>query len=155
MIHNISWNEYNSIVESIAFQLNSKKLDLIVGIARSGFIPGVHLSHLLEVRAFGCIGISRTESDQQNATKKSAILDYSVNIDGIGGKEVLLVDDIVGEGETMKMAKEELTARGANVTSVALMVNLDNCKLASPYDAADIIGRQVRGWVVFPWCEFR
>lgn len=155
MIHYISWDEYNTIVDSIAVQLKTIKFDMIVGIARSGLIPGVHLSHLLEVRAFGSMGISRTESDQQNAMKRSALLEYCINLDEISGKEILLVDDIVGEGETIKMAKKELTARGANVISVALMVNLDNCKLDSPYDAADIIGRQVRGWVVFPWCESR
>ena len=150
----LSWRDYNKITEKIADELKSQEFDQIVGISRSGLICAVHLSHLLGIRQFGCVGVNRTTEDKQNARKQPATIHYTGNINNISGKQVLVVDDIIGEGNTLDIVRKMLLKKGAHVTAAILMANLDNYKGDNIDEIAEIIGEKVNGWVVFPWCEY-
>ena len=54
-IGRISWDEYHNMILDIADQITSNKEPLpdeVVAIGRGGFVPGVHLSHLLGIPLF-------------------------------------------------------------------------------------------------------
>ncbi|MFB2938893.1 phosphoribosyltransferase [Aerosakkonemataceae cyanobacterium BLCC-F154] len=150
-MHYISWDEINGLVRLIADEVKQKSIDTIVGISRSGLIPAVMLSHTLGVRNFAVLDIIRTTSDDINAEKTGANYRGILNEQFIKGKNVLLVDDIVGEGMTIRNAKQILKDLDANVVSATLVINQDNLGTTSPEEVVDICGCIVHGWVIFPW----
>jgi uncharacterized protein len=151
MPHNISWNEINGLVGLLAERVADKQIDTIVGISRSGLIPAVMLSHILGVRKFAVLDIIRTTSDNINADKTKANYRGILNEQFITGQSVLLVDDIVGEGMTIRTAKEILKNLGANAISSTLVVNQNNLGTIAPEAIVDYYGCIVHEWVIFPW----
>ncbi len=147
----ISWNEINGLVRLIADRVRDKPIDAIVGISRSGLIPAVMLSHTLGVRNFAVLDIIRTTSDNVNADKTIANYRGILNQQFITGQNVLLVDDIVGEGMTLRAAKEIIKDIGANIVSATLVVNQNNLGTIAPEEIVDHYGCIVHGWVIFPW----
>lgn len=149
----ITWEKYELLAQKIASSIVEKDFDQIVGISRSGLILGVHLAHLLEIRKFGCIEVLRTYTDEENADKQIPQITYWANIDNTKGKKILLVDDIVGEGKTLRIAKSKLEEFEAEITTCVLVVNLNNFKDNDLESLVNYYGEAVRGWVSFPWCK--
>lgn len=149
----ITWNKYDQLAKKIAADLQGKEFDQIVAISRSGLILGVQLAHLLEIRKFGCVEVLRTYDDKENANKQTPELTYWANIDNSKGKKLLLVDDIVGEGKTLRLVKSKCEEHGAEVTACVLVVNLNNFKDNDLHSFINNYGELVRGWVNFPWCK--
>jgi len=150
-MHHISWDEINGLVRLIADGVKEKSIDTVVGISRSGLIPAVMLSHILGVRNFAVLDIIRTTSDNINADKTGANYRGILNEQFIRGQNVLLVDDIVGEGMTLRTAKQILKGLDANLVSATLVVNQSNLGKISPEEIVDLYGCIVQGWVIFPW----
>lgn len=135
---------YNDIVK---YTLNIKhqidfddyQPDMIVGIARGGAMPAMHLSYALN-KPLKLISISTRD-----------IFDESNDFDGknfMGDKKILLVDDVCDSGKTFEIAKERFEAYHVDVryASVFNKVNLNNFNLN--YTGHNIIDD---AWVVFPW----
>lgn len=152
MLIHLSWQEHDQAVREMLERLPHKEYDLIIGVARSGLVAAVHAAHILGIRAFGVMDIRRTDSDEPNAPKEAPKVGWLALSEDLAGKNVLLVDDIVGAGETMAAARQALQAQGAVVTTAAVVVNLDNYKGDALESLVDAYGLLVRGWVVFPWC---
>lgn len=147
----ISWDEINGLVALLANRVQDKQIDSIVGISRSGLIPAVMLSNTLGVRNFAVLDIIRITSDSINADKTGANYRSILNKHFITGKNILLVDDIVGEGMTMRTACKLLKEMDANVISTTLVVNQANLGSIVPETVVDYYGCLVHGWVIFPW----
>lgn len=152
----ISWEEIDQVVFSLAEKVQQDgNPKIIVGIQRGGLIPGVLLSHYLNIRDLLSLNIIRTINDSTNAEKMTPTLGRNIPLDEITNKDVLLVDDIVGTGETIKVAQNTLSKYSPyRVRSLVLFVNRDNWDIAKedkPSKFITYIGREVRGWVVFPW----
>ncbi|TBR56910.1 hypothetical protein B4U84_26045 [Westiellopsis prolifica IICB1] len=147
----ISWDEINGLVGLLAERVADKPIDAIVGISRSGLIPAVMLSHVLGVRKFAVLDIIRTTSDNVNAEKTRANYRGLLNEEFITGHNVLLVDDIVGEGMTLRTAQEVIKNLGTNVISATLVVNQTNLGTIPSESIVDYYGCIVHEWVVFPW----
>lgn len=103
------------------------------------------------VRNIIVIGASRTENDAVNAQKhKPELYLDKQELLKIESKKVLLVDDIVGSGETLREVKDLLVRFKPNsIITASLTVNLDNLKDEGL--KPDILGEEVRGWIIFPW----
>lgn len=146
----LSWNEVHDLVELLADSVREKTFDIVVGISRSGLVPAVMLSHALGVRPFAVLDIARTSSDAYHSEKHAPVVRHEMNLSNLGGLRVLLVDDIVGAGETLRVARALLDSRGAKTTAVALVFNRKNSKTATVAEL-DHYGCQVESWVEFPW----
>ncbi len=147
----LSWTDVTGMVELLARTLRRSPFDMVIGVSRSGLIPAVMLSHVLNVREFGAVDIRRTESDAVRAIKRPPLVTgHGMNVDNLQSRRVLLVDDIVGEGATLKAAVSFLKERGAGVVSAALVVNRANCA-EEPETIVDRFACTVHDWVVFPW----
>jgi hypoxanthine phosphoribosyltransferase len=145
------WAEIDALVELIAERAAEQKVEVIVGIARSGLVPAVMLSHRIGVRPFSVIDIARTTSDGINASKSAPVWHGISNQDAVAGRRVLLIDDIVGHAMTMPMAAAALRDLGAHPVTATLVVNQRNLGARAPRTVVDIYGCVVYGWVVFPW----
>lgn len=80
---------------------------------------------------------------------------WNMNLSKIRGKKVLIVDDILGSGATIRKIKEEVKKWEPEELRTAIcVVNEQNWEKSnrSNYNAEiEYIGKAVRGWVVFPW----
>ncbi len=126
-------------------------IEAIVGISRSGLVPAVMLSHRIGVRALSAIHIARTLSDEINAAKRDPVWHGLLDTPALAGRKVLVVDDIVGKGLTMRMAVAALRQIAASTLTAALVVNKANLADTPVASVVDHYGCVVHGWTIFPW----
>lgn len=148
----LSWEEINEIHKDLANRIKQDGIpDALVIILRGGAITGVHLSHLLGVRELYPLLIRRTEDDKINSKKIIPEVRFS---DGLNlyNKNILIVDDIVGSGETMEIARHIVfKAKAKTVRSVVLVVNKSNFTKDNLYTCVNYVGKTVKSWTIFPW----
>jgi hypoxanthine phosphoribosyltransferase len=153
----LDWAEIITLTDQLAQAIRSDALpDIVVGILRGGMIPAIRLAHVLGLRDVRAIDVTHTAADGVNAAKTA--LPVSRNTSSLGdlsGLDVLLVDDVVGTGETIAASRLLLHAAGAgSVRSAACVLNEVNWRRSGGRDPAGgltYVGATCHGWVVFPW----
>lgn len=118
--------------------------DVVIAIARGGFVPARLLCDYLDVYDLSCIRIAHytgTDIHQQ------ARLTIPLNID-IRGKSVLLVDDVDDTGDTLQLALTHL--HGFDPASIRIAV-LHHKVVSSvtPDYYAEIVTHW--HWITYPW----
>lgn len=152
----VSWETIEDLTQALASRLVvDGKPDMVVCLQRGGLIPGVLLSHQLAVAEMLTIPIRRTTSDAVYADKQVPVLVLPEQASQLAGKDVVLVDDIVGSGETMQAALSALAVfHPRRLRTVSYLVNLDHWEQAhhsSPEQEMTYIGQTIRAWAIFPW----
>ena len=152
----LSWAEVSETCGTIAGQVSADgRPDVIVCLIRGGMIPGVLLSHALGCRDLRGLSLTHTRADGINAPKTSRpVLSNAESAGNVRSRDVLLVDDVAGTGQTALAAIAMIGDRGAARTRIAVCaVNTRNWNPAAPDpgECLDYIGGRYRRWVVFPW----
>jgi len=94
------------------------ELDTIVGIAINGIPLATHMSDELGLE----FSVYRPPVNNEGHGALSS------NFASVEGKEVVLVDDVIGTGETMAMAIKEMERMGATTKLVLTIVNKTDLK---------------------------
>lgn len=145
----LSWNDITNYCQTIkeAIVKSGVKYDMIIGIQRGGIIPGVILSHMLDIPDYYSLGIRTTEFERCRKRLQSPIVKPNMLPD-FTEKNVLVVDDVTNTGLTLRIAKQEILKRNPKlVTTISVVwdgMNSDKCP-------ADIYSFYTPGWVCFPW----
>lgn len=147
-----SYDDFCDGITTIVHQVQASgfKPDYIVGVVRGGAVPAVYLSHKLKVPVAMVAWNTRDDTEWGNESN------YWIPEDLVAGKKILLVDDIIDGGETIK----ELLADWQ--TSVRDMIPVDNLRICCmihntaqqvrPHFYHRTIDRnEDKRWVVFPW----
>jgi uncharacterized protein len=146
-IYTLSWDRFEVLILSICEQLRNAGVypDLIVGIAKGGLIPSVRLFYLLDPPDYGVISIKRNANSQYFPSRISPQLSWT-QIPSSSFSCALLVDDIVGSGETLSQARQELAKQtSAVIKTASVAVNTNGgCQ-------PDFWGCEIDDWVHFPW----
>jgi len=142
----MDWSSFQTSVEGLARNLKLAEIDVVVGIARGGLIPAVALANLLGVEAFYSLRLKRNSSGAVWSERASVILEDRIDAD-LAGQRILLVDDAVSEGLTLKegiryLSKEKGTGE---ITAVSLIAS------SRAIHQPDFTAYAIDGWVVFPW----
>lgn len=156
----LSWAEFDALMSVLIGKLTAEAVvpDIIVAIARGGLVLSAVLAHHFHCRAFGVLTIRRTPSDRPLSLPPSGIhLDLlALPADGDHVQTILLVDDIIGHGLTLCLAKSVLEERypGKRIVLVTLVDDLNLEKdpavaTLKPYITAYEMSDA--DWVVFPW----
>jgi uncharacterized protein len=139
----VGWGEYGRLLERLAKAVAADrvKFDLVIGIARGGVPVAMVVSDRLgakvdfiNVKSYDGIG---------TRTKPKILTTITENL---RGERVLLVDDIVDQGDTMKTVVEYLkTNSPAEIKTAALFTK--------PWSSVkpDFSLAVVESWVVFPY----
>ena len=139
----ISWSEYGNLAEALAEKIraNGKKYDLVVGIARGGIPVAMVVSDHLNVK----IDFVNVKS-YNDIGKRTAPRILSTLVEGVQGKAVLLVDDLVDQGDTMAFMKKYLSGQKPRSLETAVMFK-------KPWSAVepDYFLETVSEWIVFPF----
>ncbi len=140
----LSWDDIENDCKILADEIQKKiEFDIIVGIARGGWVPARILSdildndelHTMRVKFYTDIG----------KTAKEPLITHPTQFD-VTGKKVLLVDDIADTGESLIIAIDHLKKRNAGKIFVVTLIKKPTSKFTP-----DIFVRETSAWVIFPW----
>lgn len=139
----IGWQEYGELAERLSNEIIKSGLlfDLVVGIARGGIPLAMVLSDRIGVK----LDIVNVKSYTGiNIRKKPTIV--STLTENIEGKRILVVDDLVDNGDTMKIVLEYLEKNRPSVVKTAVLFK-------KPWSGfvPDFYIETVDEWIVFPW----
>ncbi|MDE1858335.1 MAG: phosphoribosyltransferase [Thaumarchaeota archaeon] len=139
----ISWSEYGNLAEALAEKIRAKgnRYDLVVGIARGGIPVAMVVSDHLDVK----IDFVNVKS-YNDIGKRTAPRILSTLVEGVEGKRVLLVDDLVDQGDTMMFMKKYLSDQKPKSLDTAVMFRKPWSKVEPEYYL-----ETVSEWIVFPF----
>lgn len=139
----IGWSEYGNLAEALAEKVRAtgKKFDLVVGIARGGIPVAMVVSDHLDVK-IDFINVKSYTDIAKRATPKI----LSTLTEAIDGKRVLLVDDLVDQGDTMAFLKRYLAEQGPSTLETAVLFKKPWSKTEPDYYL-----ESVSEWIVFPF----
>jgi len=139
----ISWSEYGNLAEALGEKVRAtgKKFDLVVGIARGGIPVAMVVSDHLGVK----IDFVNVKS-YDDVGKRSPPRILSTLTERIEGKKILLVDDLVDQGDTMTFMTRYLQEMKPAVLETAVMFKKPWSKTEPDYYLED-----VNEWIVFPF----
>ena len=140
-----TWNQIYAMLlrQAEKIRCSGFKPDVIVGVARGGWVPARVLSDLLGIHALGTMRVEFYLSFAE--TRNEPVLTQGVSVD-VTGKKVLLVDDVADTGESLRLAIEHLQEQGAVEVRFATVY-----RKPSSVVTPDFYEKETGSWVVFPW----
>jgi hypoxanthine phosphoribosyltransferase len=139
----INWTEYGNLADALAEKIrsHSEKFDLIIGIARGGIPVAMVVSDHLNVK----LDIINVKSYDGIAERNPPRI-LTTLTEVVRGKSVLLVDDLVDQGDTMATVSKYLQDQGPAMMKTAVLFK-------KPWSATepDYFLEVVDKWIVFPW----
>ncbi|MCL1978149.1 MAG: phosphoribosyltransferase [Candidatus Bathyarchaeota archaeon] len=140
-----TWNQiYEMLLEqSEKIHKNRYQPDIIVGIARGGIIPASILTDLLKTQITTTIRIEFYLDIAQPNIQPTLKQPLTVPVNG---KKILIVDDISDSGQSLKIAKQHLTEKGATEIKIATLYTKTTTQIPPDY-----VEKTTNNWVVFPW----
>ncbi|MFD9883359.1 phosphoribosyltransferase [Streptomyces alboflavus] len=146
----LDWASFGVLVDDLADQVRADGFvpDAVLALARGGLTPAGHLTCALDVPVTHVVRVRRTADDSRYATKNPPVIDSATPLPLGAGQRVLVVDDIVGTGETAAVVLDHLAAAGVAADDVrfAAVVRNHRSSYVPEYCAAVI-----DDWIVFPW----
>jgi hypoxanthine phosphoribosyltransferase len=140
-----TWNQIYNMLLSQAKKIRQSgfKPDIVIGIAKGGWVPARVLLDLLEipnlvtVRVEFYLGVAEA--------KKEPVLTQGVSA-VVTGKKALIVDNVADTGKSLKLAREHVLQQGATEVRIATVYR-------KPWSVIkpDYYETETSCWVVFPW----
>jgi uncharacterized protein len=145
-VYKLSWARFDGLLDSLELQIRQSGFiaDVVVGLCRGGLPAAVSLSNRLNIPNFGCISLRRNTTASWFSARSEPHIDW-YRLPQCKG-QVLLVDDIVGSGETLRACTALLRNRGFREMRIAAVVVNTNGG-----NEVDYCGTTVDDWVIFPW----
>ena len=119
------------------------KPDVIIGVARGGWVPGRLLADFLHIKETVNIKVEAYELIGETDVEASVTQDIQVNIEG---KKVLVVDDVADSGESLVAVYNSLKARNTESVKTATIYYKPRSAIKPDYFA-----EETTAWVIFPW----
>ena len=141
---NYSIDEMHVAIIRIIEQMNDSNWmpEIILSINRGGCIPGIYLSHKIEI-PHKVIDIQLRDS--------SVSPNFSVLNDCLAKyKKLLIVDDINDSGNTLKLIKDHSVENKSEIRFAALINNIKS-KIKIDYQGQLIDKSKNPVWYIFPW----
>ena len=143
----ISWQRVYEMCRTLAKAIreNDFRPDIIIAIARGGYVPARVLCDFLEI---GTLTGFRIEHYKAGASKQPETkITSGLGMD-ITGMKVLLVDDVSDTGDTLAKAVPYLIAQGAAEVKTALLLHKVGSTVIPDFYAERIIEWH---WIIYPW----
>lgn len=148
-IHNQSyefypWQQLGNDVFTLSKKIieSGHSFNRIIALAKGGLTFSRSLVDYLQVDAVSSIQIQFYEGIGE--TKKMPVITQSLPV-SIKNEKVLIFDDILDTGETMKLAKQYLQYHGAASIHTAVLLEKPWSKVSVDFSA-----RSSEAWVIFP-----
>lgn len=119
-----------------------KQFEMIVAVGRGGFVPGVYLSHAMDIPLEPMMWQSRDGSQQTYVCcVEDALLE---------GKNIIIIDDINDTGRTFQqiLKKYDKDGQYSNQITTICLVEKESSTYKCTHAGAHILSDR---WVIFPW----
>jgi len=138
----IGWPEYGSLVDRLTEKIRSggKAFDLVIGIARGGIPGAMVIADDLGVK-IDFINVKSYDGPEREEPRIISTITESVR-----DKNVLVVDDLVDDGDTLAVVREHLVKEEPKSISTAVLFRKPWSKVEPDY-CLEVTDR----WIVFPW----
>lgn len=146
-IERLDWNRFGDLVFDLYGKIKQAyKVDVIVGVGKSGLIPAAILAKKLGVDEYYAITVKFYDEGKppQRLFEEPKI--SHIEIGSLDGKNVLVVDDFAHTGSTLREVVKTLKGRGAMGVRCAVVALREDAKLIPDYYAM-----KFTGCAIFPW----
>jgi len=143
----ITWNAVYRLSRTLAGKIRDAGFqpDVIVAIARGGYVPARILCDLLDIGALTSFRIEHYTAGAHR--ERSALIRYPLAVD-LRGLNVLVVDDVSDTGDTLELALRHVTERGAAAIKVAVLHHKTASSFRPDFFAARVVKWR---WIIYPW----
>jgi len=148
----ISWHRLDDLVAQLCQEIRQDfDPDFILAVARGGLIPGVCLSHQLEMdnESFKSIRV-KTNKSNKSQPKKTEPEIGKFDFRSLKGQKVLVIDDVVASGNSLMALKNKLAGKCSQVM-IAALTRINREEWDIPSDLIDYLGLSLQRCVLFPW----
>lgn len=141
----ITKDDFFKAISCLHQQIRNSKttFDFVVGISRGGLIPGVVLSHRLEI-PFRAVEWSLRDSHRK-------YIPPDIVVDAWEGKQILFVDDIVDSGETFITIRNKFGDSFKNIKVACIVYNKEQQLVVPDFWYNTIDRTEDDDWVNFWW----
>ncbi len=122
---------FKTAVKAIVDKYKGKKTDVVVAVEARGFILGGAIAHMLGA---GFVPVRKRGKLPWRTQSVTYDLEYGtdtleIHVDAVGaGDKVLIVDDLLATGGTVKAVLDLIKQAEASVVGAAFFVELSECK---------------------------
>jgi hypothetical protein len=140
-VFNVDWPLFGELSRALALKVAREyDPDIVVGIATAGVVPGAAVAAMLD-RPFHSMLVSRRyNADSVRATPAV----FGAAPQEVRGKNVLIVDETCGSGETLRLAIASVLAAGAEDVRSAVSFKTGEFE-------PDYFGLETESIIVLPW----
>ncbi len=140
-----TWDEINDLTFKIARQMLAagKKFDRIVTLAKGGWPLTRSLVDFLSIKEVASIGIKFYSGINQRFPQPKIYQDFPVSM---AGEQVLLFDDVVDTGESLKFTKDHLLKSNIHSLTTAALFYKPHSVFKPDY-----YGFETSAWIIFPY----
>lgn len=150
-----SWAEVDQLCRRLAAAID-EPFDALVCVLRGGAVPGVILANELDIDLV--LGIKVVQRGQQTGAgagdgayaAETGVVLVPLNGVDLHGRRVLVVDDVLDSGESLRTVVDEVRRAGAAVVKVATM----QVKTYSSF-TPDWYVEERTNWLFYPWMSAR
>ena len=141
-VKKISWQEFGTLSANLAEKLEVYKPQAIVGIARAGLFPATSAACYLRLELFP-VRVTRRVNDLVVYKTPKWKVPVSSEVES---KVVAVVDEIADSGETLKLVREQILAKGALKCITSSLVSHS---WADPIPDVTVLVSDAL--IIFPW----
>ena len=143
----VTWERFYQLARRLALEVRADQFapEIIVAISRGGLMPARILSDHLNL-----FDLATVKVEHYHAVHKeiSARVRYPLTAE-IGGRRVLLVDDVSDSGDTFKVAVRHLCQQGRpKLLRTAVLHHKRVSSYVPDYFAEEVIEWR---WLIYPW----
>ncbi len=139
-----TWEKLGSDIFEVAKQILSsgKKYDRVIALAKGGLTFARSLNDFLEIKELSTFQVEFYTNIGETA--KTPVISQDLPI-SIKNESVLVFDDVVDSGETLKMAMDYIKYHGIKDMTTATLIY-------KPWSVVkpDYFSRETKAWVIFP-----
>jgi hypoxanthine phosphoribosyltransferase len=155
--HLLTWDDCYKQAKEVARQIRRSGFypEVIIALARSGFVPGRILSDLLSVDELEGLQVHHVLSSElpgevEVESEYEAVIPYKAPLE-IGGKNSLIVDDIAGTGKSMTTAVQYVESLKPKAVKSATLGYSTESIIRPDFFALTV---SEDDWLLYPWNYF-
>ncbi|MEA1917500.1 MAG: phosphoribosyltransferase family protein [Campylobacterota bacterium] len=137
-----SYSDLETDTKILVSELKEHQFETIVALARGGMILGQLIAYALDIRDIQTLKI---ESYDDEKKRDYVTITNTCNIKD--GAKVLIVDDIVDSGDTLKKVIEHLNEKYLHVELMSASIFYKKSALVEP----DFKVKEAKEWIDFFW----
>lgn len=142
----LGWQEFGDATRELARAVLASGFapDVVVAVARGGFLPAAAIAYALDVKVMGALNVEFYTGIDTRLTDP-VVLPPLLDTDALVGRRALVVDDVADTGETLALVLRLVATHAAEARSAVLY--------AKPHSIIDpdLVWRRTARWITFPW----